>query len=424
MLKPLSNQEKSIKHSILRATRRTTINLTLFVLAFSGVSCRQSESPMPIVADCDNTFVARDSSKLQLLEYRPLTNNFLEKASANPERDVIMAAVFHCKSGKLLYGTWRRMTASAKAELHFKSVATESTLQMDQGLNMLIPLQNGEILAETAAVKRSPVDPAIGDLSTEEGARNIPSIAPGQQHQIEGMPVQGQMYLEDVIFDPVSEKEIRRVRGTIGRRELQNGKIVSFAMDQTVYEFDPQTGRRIRIHDYRPVYTLGIPLSKLPLPTYYFSVDGVLYATVGEEKDRNGNSAYLATNRIYKHDPVMRKWQEVMSLEFQPKWATLDADRIIIIGASRIAIFDTKTNNVTTQDMDFGPYEPTSLVRIGGNLALSVAQHAHDQNKPAEDAQIWIVRRTFDRVLLKHPMKNFGVIQLSSQETPLPAAWH
>lgn len=316
------------------------------------------------------------------------------------------------------------MTASAKAQLHFKSATTESILQMDQGLNMLIPLRNGEVLAETAAVKRGPVDPAIGDLSTEEGARNLPPATPDQQHQIDGMPVQGQIYLEDVIFDPASRNEHRRIRGTIGRRELQDGKIVSFAMDQTVYEFDPQTGHRIRLHDYRPEYTLGVPLSKLPSPTYYFSIGGTLYATVGAKRDRNGNSAYLAANRIYQHDPVMRKWQEVINLDFEPKWATLDADKILIIGATRIVIFDTRTKMAVSQDINLGPYEPTSLVRLGENWALSVARHAHDQNKPAEDAQIWIVRRMFDRVLLKHPMKNFGVIKLTSQETPVPTAWH
>lgn len=335
-----------------------------------------------------------------------------------------MAAVFHCKSGKVLYGTWKRMTASAKAELHFKSATTESILQMDQGLNMLIPLRSGEVLAETAAVKRSAADPAIGDLSTEEAARNLAPAMPGQQHQIDATPAQGQLYLEDVIFDPASQNELRRIRGTIGRREVQGGKIVSFAMDQTVYEFDPQTGHRIRLHDYRPEYTLGVLLTKLPLPTYYFSVGGSLYATVGAEKDINYKSAYLPTNRIYEHDPAKRKWQEVINLDFEPKWATLDVDKIIVIGSNRIAIFDTRTKAAITRDISFEPYEPTSLVRIGEKWALSVARHAHDQNKPAEDAQIWIVDRKFDRVLLKHPMKDFGVIQLSSQETPVPTAWH
>ena len=120
----------------------------------------------------------------------------------------------------------------------------------------------------------------------------------------------------------------------------------------------------------------------------------------------------------------MRKWKEVINLDFQPKWATLDFDKIIVIGAARIVIFDTQAKKTASQDITFGPYEPTSMVRLGENWALSVARHAYDQNKPAEDAQIWIVRRTFDRVLLKHPMKNFGVIQLSSQETPVPTAWH
>ena len=415
---------KSIQYSFRHALGRRSILLPLLVSALSSVGCWQSERPIPIVADCANTLVARDSFQLQLLEYLPQTNTFVEKASASPERDVIMAAVFHCKSGKLLYGTWRRMTASAKAELHFKSATTEAVLQMDQGLNMLIPLRNGEVLAETAAVKRGPADPAIGDLSTEEGARNLPPATLGQQHPIDGAPVQVQIYLEDVIFDPASQNELRRIRGTIGRRELQDGKIVLFAMDQTVYEFNPQTGQRIRLHDYRPEYSLGVPLSKLPLPTYYFSVGGTLYATVGAEKDQNGNSAYLATNRIYEHDPAMRKWKEVINLDFQPKWATLDVDKIIVIGAARIAIFDTQTKKTASQDINFGPYEPTSMVRLGENWALSVARHAYDQNKPAEDAQIWIVRRTFDRVLLKHPMKNFGVIQLSSQETPVPTSWH
>lgn len=404
-------------------TGRRAIPLSLLVLALSGAGCTQSERPNPIIANCANTLVASDSAQVQLLEYLAQTNTFVEKAHARPERDVIMAAVFHCKSGKLLYGTWRRMTASAKAELHFKSATTESILQMDQGLNLLIPLQNGEVLAETAAVKHGAADPAIGDLSTEEVPRNMSVDAPGRQHPSKGAVVQGQIYLEDVIFDPISQSELRRIRGTIGRREIQDGKIVSFAMDQTVYEFDPQTGHRKRLHDYRPEYTLGVPMATLPLPRYYFSVDDTLYVTVGAKKDRSADSGYLAANRIYKHDPAMRKWQEVISLEFEPKWATLDANKIIIIGADRVVSFDTRTQKTASQDISFGPYEPTSLVRLGENWALSVARHPHDPDKPAEDAQIWIVSRMFDAVLLKHPMKNFGMIQLSSQETPVPKVW-
>jgi len=398
--------------------------IVLLVFACFGAGCGQAGKLDPILVDCANTFVARDSSKVQLLEYFPQENSLAVKASAIPEQRVIMTAVFDCKSGQLLYGTWKRMTASSKAELHFKGADAEAVLQMDEGLNMLLPLPSGEVLAETGAVKRGAIDAAIGDLSTDEGARNLPSPDPSQHYRIGDLPVQGQIYLEDSILDVANRKEVRRIRGTLGRREQQDGKIISYAMDQTVYEFDPQTGRRTRLHDYRTKYTFGVPMLMLPLPAYYFNVGGTLYAAVGAKAERKPDIAYLAPSRIYSYDPATRSWLEVVALDFQPKWASLDGGRIILIGASRIGIYDIRSNRLTTQDLDLGAYDPTSLVRIGDNWALSVALHAHDPDKPAEDAQIWIVRGVFDVVLLKYPMKNFGTLQLSSQATPLPPAWH
>lgn len=402
----------------------TCIRFLIFIGAFfaflANAGCKKTEPLAPIHTDCTNTFVSKGPFEAQVLEYSSKTNNITEKLDAKPEDRVIMTAIFHCGSGQLLYGTWRKMTASSKAELHFKGADGEAVLHMDDGLNNLIELPNGEVLAVTATVKQGDIDESLGDLSAYEGAREFPPPAPGQHYRFEDLPVLGQTYLEDIALDASTRKEIRRTRGAIGWRELRDGEMVFYAMDPTVYEFDPQTGRRKRLHDYRFEYKYGVPTPKLLAPTYYFSVNGELYAVAGSKAEPD-TPGYLPENRLYRHDPQAHKWIEVLAYGFEPKRAAVDAGRIIAVGDSRISVYDTKTKAVSSTEIAFGPYQPTSLARVGTQWVFALVRLTPGINNGDGDSQLWVVSDTFDKVLLKYPTDTVGRIRLTSKATPTPA---
>lgn len=398
---------------------RCRLILALLGLILAGAGCGQTETIKPIVADCERTLVTRDSFQVKLLEYSPEANTIAVKNSVLPMNNVIMSAIFHCGSGQLIYGTLKRMSASAKAELTFKGVDREYNISLNEGFNMIIPLSDSEVLVETAMVKRGEIDINLGDISIEEGARTLPSEMSDQNYRVEDLPVRGQLYLEDIIFDAATHKEVRRIRGTIGRRDVNAGKIISYALDQTISEFDPKTGRRTRLHDYRNGNSFGATFSMLPTPTYYFSINHVLYAVAGSKTGDNTNTAYRS-NGIYRYDQKAHKWDEETMLDFMINQATVDANRIIAIGSSKISVYDTKTRTLETKQMALTPFAPTSLVRVGANWALAVIHQTNDSDRNANDSQVWILSENFDRVLLKYPMKGFNVLDLTSSATPTP----
>lgn len=409
------------------ATGRALVRLVLCGITIAGAGCERSKTQtvVPIRADCESSFVAEDSYKARLLEYSSQSNTLTVKASANPKHRVIMSSTFHCRSGQLLYGTWMMESASAKAELHFLDAERDTMLRMDTGMNSVIPLPSGKVLVETAALKQSDLDPSLGDFSAHEGARDFPPPAPDQHYRLEDLPILGQTYIEDVILDPVSRKEIRRIRGPLGRMELRDGEIIVYdTIDQSVYEFDPQTGRRIRIYDYRPAYEYGVPITQLPFPTYYFASNHTLYAVAGAQKDSD-SSGFLPSNRLYRYDVNERQWVKVFSYDFEPKWATIDQGRIIAIGDSIITVYDTKTQQTDTKRIPFGAYAPSSLARIGSHWALAMlSQIPEGAKQSSAEAQVWIVTGDFSRVLLKYPMKDFGRFSLTSSATPTrPRNW-
>lgn len=266
-----------------RAPGAAVLFLCLGALGITG--CGQAPAPAPITADCDNVVVAKDSFSVQLLEFRATEGAISLRKAASPKDRVVMSAVFHCATGQLLFGTWKKMTSSPKAELHFMDARGEVVVNMDAGLNSIVSLPGGAVLAQTAAIKRGSMDPVPGVLSAPEGRSETSPPGPAQHDPYQDMPVQGQIFVEDIFFDAAERKDLRRIRGSIGRRELRSGKLLSYAMDQRIYEVDLATGQNTRIHDYRPAYTFGIPITKLPGPTYYFSIDGDLYAVAGTKQE-------------------------------------------------------------------------------------------------------------------------------------------
>lgn len=325
-----------------------------------------------------------------------------------------MAALYHCESGQLIYGAWRRMEATSKAELHIQDAVRETVIPMSQGLNLLIPLSAGEVLIETAAVKRAPVDPMLGDLSLEETGGGLVPQGDTPFH----------LYVEDIIWDPKGRKELRRSKGTLGRREIQDGKIMSYAMDKTIYEFDPLTGKRRRLHDISPSFAIGDPILQLPRPTYYFSSGLNLFSVVGADSESRPMAKSIDSNSIYKFNSSDRQWKSVAKLTFEPRWALLDSGVIFAVGRSRVGIYEISSGQLSERDMELNGYEPTSVARVGEYFALGVAKHANDPDRPATDVQIWILGKEMNGVVLKHPMKDFGRLTLSSQSTPLPVSWN
>lgn len=389
-----------------------------FCLSFSG--CAEQQEIRPIQGRCSDLLIAKDHVEIELLEYRRDVNKLRTVMRIEPSDGTVMAATFHCETGQLLYGTWKGGGSSSKAELHIRDAVSEKKVSMDQGINLLIPLPTGELLIETAEIKRAPVDPMLGDLSREERGgdsafrRSNPNVSAEAFH----------IYLEDVIWDPKAGKEVRRIRGTLGRRDIQDGKIVSYAMDQTVYEFDPKTGRRTRLHDINPIFSPGTPLWELPHPSYLFSFGSELYAVVGSGAENQPMLKFFNQNSVHKFDPTVRRWTSLVKMSFEPRWAMLDSGRIIAIGKSRMGIYEPSSGKFSEHDLNLNGNEPMSIARVGNNIALSVAKNASDPDRPATDIQIWILDGDMSKVLLKHPMDDFARTKLSSSFTPLPVVWN
>lgn len=401
----------------------TVITVFAFIAGFSLIGCEHSTVRVPIAATCENVVVAKDSFSVQVLEYLPLDRSIVMKKAISPKDRVIMSAIFHCKSGQLLYGTWKKMSASSKAELHFVDAVGDAVIDMDSGLNSIIALQGGEVLAETAAVKQGNLDKTSGDLSAQERVREPLPPGPSRQHPQGGPPVHGQTYIEDIIFNASTRKELRRIPVSLGRREFRSGKLISYSMDQTIYEINPLTGQNTQLQDYRPSYSYGAPIAQLPAPNYKFPVGGKLYAVAGAKQEPH-TTGYLAANRIYRYNGKDRNWVEASQLSFEPKWAAADDSQLIAIGESGIAVYETKTGSLRSTAFEFGAYRPTSFARLGTVWALSVAPKENGKSASDDIPQIWILSEDFSGVLLRHPMPGFGPLKLTSEATSTPVhAW-
>ena len=315
------------------------------------------------------------------------------------------------------------MSTSAKAELNFKSLTKTRSLFLPEGLNTLIPLNDGSILAETAVVKRSPIDASLGDLSSEETAKELPQFNLNLHFRIEDLPSIAHLYVEDIILNPNTLSEIRRIRGTIGRRSLDNGKIVSYAIDKTIYEFDPTNGRRTRIHDYQSNYGRNDKFPKLPKPNYFFSIDRMLYAIAGAETSQESNTEFLQPNSLYKFDQQFRVWKFITRLAFQPRLAASHLHSIVLLGDSDVAVFNTTTGIFNESKLDFSNYEPTSIAKIGANWAISVSKSGGKSNSLVTDSEIWVFSDSFDSILLRKTLIGFGATKLSSSAMPIPVVW-
>lgn len=386
------------------------------VLALLLAGCGTERPIQAIQATCDETVVAEGSFTAELLEFSPKTRSVEVKAQVAPRDRVIMSAVFHCGTGQLVYGTWRKGVASAKAEMHFRDASRESVLKMDQGLNSIIALPSGELLAWTAAMKLAPVDASLGELSADDLAREIPPYSPGSHYRMEDLPVTGHRYIDAVVLDPRSRMEIRRIRGPLAGFDFLDGRLLTYSLRRSISEFDAATGRRKIVHNYQLPYAYGHPTPELPGPVSYLPIGDRLYAVAGSKRNP-AETGYLPGNRLYRFDASAPRWTELAAFDFTPEEATVGAGQVIVFGAGRWAFFDPAKQTVSISPLPMGDYHATSIARIRSGWALAMERQTPD-GRTAGSPEVWFVDPGFTSVLAKHLVPNDSHLRLTSLATP------
>lgn len=394
-----------------------------FVAITSGC---QSDNIEPLAVNCNEAIVADESYQLQLLEYSEKENALITKSVATPNNRVVITGRFDCRSGKILYTTWDMGTASAKAELHIRGANGEHVQMLHKGMNALLPIE-GEpyYLIETAAITREKYDPAFGDLSDEEIPGGIMPMRLAERAAFEKKPITEQVLVDDVVFDPATEKEVRHQRGTMGRRQIIDGKMYAFAMDHTIYEFNPLNGHRKRVHDYRDAkYIPFVSPTTLPWPEFRLpGKDGQLYGVAGSKQNESRTANMNLKNSINRWDAGKRTWVQELPLNFDVEWASSDTGKLIIFGRHNVAIYDPISKQLEEQAFEVGDYDLRSLVRLSNKWALSLDVPRPGNPGKYQESQIWIIDHDFKKIALKHVVKNVRMLRLNSVQTPTPAKW-
>ena len=383
------------------------------------VGCAQESGDKKIQVACDTSVSIFDSFKAILLEYDDTNNTATEILSIEPDKSVIGQAYFDCTSGKYIYNTEERMTTGAKGTLHIRSKSAEKMIDFKDGINSFYPLPDRGILIRTKLIKRGPVDPEMGDMSPEETQRNLPKFDLKAPFRIQDVPPSGQIYLDEILFDLDQLAPIKTVKGTIFPHRIQDAKYITYSLDKSVYEFDPETGFRKRIHDFSDQKGDGIGLANSPemqAGTMYYSYKNVLYAVNGENAKIDVTQKYYDANSIFQYDDQLRKWAKLSSFQFKGSAILMRDDNIVVIGNDRVAVYNIGEMQLHTVSLRFSGYEPISAGSIKNGWAVLMSKAIANATP---EHQLWFFSQNWSEVLLTQNLVGFNRPKISTHQTPI-----
>lgn len=356
-----------------------------------------------------------------LFAYDPVRHRFIQEDAVHPADLSLGKALILCGTGGFAYETERRMTASRRATLHLRVKGRERTMDFEEGINLLLPLASGELLVQTARVRRAARDRSLGDLTSEESG-----LLPGElQLERRGLAPDGSgethLFHEDVVVDVAAARRVRSLRGPLSRSFLQDGRVISHSFAGEILELDPSTGHRQRIHQYTVNDDRwGVPVHVKAQGAAKYYVHGEhLYAVSAGPDLIHGPGPVLPPSSILRFDAAARAWTPLADFGFAATAFVLAGDEIVLAGPDRIAKFHIPTGQLRVAEHSFQGMEPVSIAAIDAGWVVALYGPVDKEQPVQADTQLWIVSPGGEKVLARHHIPRVGPVRLSTHRSPI-----
>lgn len=402
---------------------QTIIFQIIFCLCFAG--CKEDNKEIQV--NCKTSITIFNSFGVMLFDFDKNLKSISKVLSITPKNEIIGQAMFHCGSGKLIFNTEERMTSDSKGILHFHSMNSEKTMEFKEGINSFYPLQNDKLLVRTQLIRRGGLDKEIGDLSLYEGYRDIQEFNNSNNTEKpfnpENIEPSGQIYIDDILVDINNFERIKKIKGTFDPHYLQNDKFITYANDETVYDFNPYTGQRRRIHDYKNQWE-RLPGTRTPKSmqygVQYYTYEANLYALNGKNKEAIQGKDTYDENSIFIFNKSQKYWERIATIGFNPQVTLINGSNIVAVGETRTSIFDIHGNKQSSFKIPISGYKWTSIGMLDGGWALTGMKLSVGDNKTESiETTLFIFPEDWSSVISKLSISGFQNPRISTYRTPI-----